>query len=183
MSAAQDSGAVARHPEVRCVPPLFPCSKSHPTLSTSIGRGIMRCAGPVRGGRGGGRGAPQQHVRPLVPPASPPARATTTHRPADHEATDDAPPPSYEQASKTTPYVPPAGHPSHPGSSPGQSSTDPRASASSGFGRGGSGPPPGRGSNSSLRGRPAPGGVSVAPTSSAASESSSGRQDRDCIIM
>ena len=136
-----------------------------------------------RGGRGGGRGAPQQHVRPLVPPASPPARATTTHRPADHEATDDAPPPSYEQASKTTPYVPPAGHPSHPGSSPGQSSTDPRASASSGFGRGGSGPPPGRGSNSSLRGRPAPGGVSVAPTSSAASESSSGRQDRDCIIM
>lgn len=74
---------------------------------------------PVRGGgntgRGGGntgRGArPVQQVRPLVPPAN------TTHRPANAE--DDDAPPTYEQASKDEPYVPPTGHPNHPGSSAG----------------------------------------------------------------
>ncbi|KAI1266299.1 hypothetical protein F5Y18DRAFT_25414 [Xylariaceae sp. FL1019] len=56
------------------------------------------------------RGAPAQtqQVRSLIPPR--------TRRPADDEAEDA--PPSYEQAAKTTPYVPPAGHPSHPESSP-----------------------------------------------------------------
>ena len=52
-----------------------------------------------------------QTVRSLIPP-----RAPAVNRPAD-EAQDDAPP-SYEQAAKQTPYVPPAGHPSHPSSTP-----------------------------------------------------------------
>ncbi|KAI0130293.1 hypothetical protein BJ170DRAFT_681747 [Xylariales sp. AK1849] len=54
-----------------------------------------------------GRG---QQVRPLVTPR------VTTHRPNASE--DDDAPPSYEQASKATPYVPPTGHPNHPESSP-----------------------------------------------------------------
>ncbi|KAK8093690.1 hypothetical protein PG997_000375 [Apiospora hydei] len=61
----------------------------------------------------GGRPAQQQPVRPLVPPAN-----NRTHRPTDGE--DDDAPPSYEQASKSTPYVPPAGHPKPPGEQPGQ---------------------------------------------------------------
>lgn len=50
-----------------------------------------------------------QTVRSLIPPR--------TNRPAD-EGLDDAPP-SYEQAAKQTPYVPPVGHPNHPASAPG----------------------------------------------------------------
>lgn len=66
---------------------------------------------PARGNSNSTRGArPVQQVRPLVPPAT-----NRTHRPTD--ALEDDAPPSYEQASKATPYVPPAGHPSHPESS------------------------------------------------------------------
>ncbi|KAK3314530.1 hypothetical protein B0H66DRAFT_576763 [Apodospora peruviana] len=75
-----------------------------------------------RGGRGGataaaGRGTTGAHssaqtVRSLIPPVVRPR----TNRAAD-DGLDDAPP-SYEQAAKATPYVPPAGHPSHPASSP-----------------------------------------------------------------
>ncbi|KAI2632487.1 hypothetical protein GGS26DRAFT_78142 [Hypomontagnella submonticulosa] len=87
------------------------------------------------------RGRPVQQVRSLIPPAS------TTHRPPD-DTVDDAPP-SYEQASKASPYVPPAGHPSHPESSP--SSATPRgrptligqnSAGPSTPGRGRQGPPP-----------------------------------------
>ncbi|KAL2263868.1 hypothetical protein VTK26DRAFT_4664 [Humicola hyalothermophila] len=46
-----------------------------------------------------------QTVRSLLPPRS-------------GEDAEDVPPPSYEQAAKQLPYVPPAGHPSHPASSP-----------------------------------------------------------------
>jgi hypothetical protein len=70
--------------------------------------------------RGGGQargGRPVQQVRSLIPPR--------THRSAE-DASEDAPP-SYEQAAKSTPYVPPAGHPSHPGSNP-RSSTARRRS-------------------------------------------------------
>ncbi|KAI0395686.1 hypothetical protein F5Y17DRAFT_422627 [Xylariaceae sp. FL0594] len=74
-------------------------SSANQTQST---RGGATTAAQARGGRTG------QTVRSLIPPM--------THRPAD-EAMEDAPP-SYEQAAKTTPYVPPAGHPSHPGSDP-----------------------------------------------------------------
>ncbi|KAI1457866.1 hypothetical protein F4805DRAFT_426660 [Annulohypoxylon moriforme] len=106
---------------------------------------------------------PQQQVRSLIPPAS------TTHRPTDDSA-DDAPP-SYEQASKATPYVPPAGHPSHPESSPssatprrrptlpGQSSAGP---STPGRGRQGAGPPVAAGSASAQAG---------------------GGKEKDCIVM
>jgi hypothetical protein len=71
---------------------------------------------PVRGGSSNTRGArPIQPVRSMVPPLN------TTHRPATNEDSDV--PPSYEQASKAAPYVPPAGHPSHPASSPGSTTT------------------------------------------------------------
>lgn len=148
-------------------------------------------------GRGGssnnsiGMGRPvTQHVRPLVPPVSTPTGAPRTHRPADQDV-DDAPP-SYEQASKAAPYVPPTGHPSHPASSPRGSrsgvaiagAADPRVSVSSGVGRGGT-PSPG----SSMRGARMGGGlpppVSV-PAGSVggpnAAQGNSGR-DRDCIVM
>ncbi|KAK8078485.1 hypothetical protein PG996_004655 [Apiospora saccharicola] len=73
----------------------------------------------------GGRPAQQQPVRPLVPPAN-----NRTHRPTDRE--DDDAPPSYEQASKAAPYVPPTGHPAHPESSPGSSSRGRRGNLAGG---------------------------------------------------
>ncbi|KAI0445544.1 hypothetical protein F4803DRAFT_507225 [Xylaria telfairii] len=63
---------------------------------------------PARAAVQAGSGRPAQQVRSLIPPR--------THRPAD-DGLDDAPP-SYEQAAKSTPYLPPAGHPSHPESNP-----------------------------------------------------------------
>ncbi|KAL2024156.1 hypothetical protein VTK56DRAFT_9936 [Thermocarpiscus australiensis] len=100
-----------------------------------------------------------QTVRSLLPPltSSPqPSRqiqtqpVLTRRRPTDdvHDGggLDDAPP-SYEQAAKQTPYVPPAGHPSHPASSP--SAAAERLSQLSGLGSG-SGPGASRGA-----GRPA----------------------------
>ncbi|KAI0098593.1 hypothetical protein F4776DRAFT_650364 [Hypoxylon sp. NC0597] len=107
------------------------------------------------------RGRPAQQVRPLVPPAS------TTHRPAD-ENVDDAPP-SYEQASKTTPYVPPAGHPSHPESSP-SSAAPRRRSIITGLSNAGPSTP-GRGRGAT----PVPAGSSSAQTS--------GGKEKDCIVM
>ncbi len=59
-------------------------------------------------GSAAGTGRVVQTVRSLVPPV--------THRPAD-DGVDDAPP-SYEHAARQAPYTPPAGHPSHPASSP-----------------------------------------------------------------
>ncbi|KAJ6439354.1 DUF455 domain protein [Purpureocillium lavendulum] len=54
---------------------------------------------------------PAQQVRPLVPP-----RRQPVSRAADAEGEDA--PPSYEQAAHDRAFVPPAGHPSHAGSSP-----------------------------------------------------------------
>jgi hypothetical protein len=54
-----------------------------------------------------------QTVRSLLPP--PNINTTNTNNRQDE---DDDVPPSYEQAAKQVPYVPPAGHPSHPASSP-----------------------------------------------------------------
>ncbi|KAI2642064.1 hypothetical protein GGS21DRAFT_501008 [Xylaria nigripes] len=51
---------------------------------------------------------PAQQVRSLIPPR--------TYRAAD-DGLEEAPP-SYEQAAKSSPYLPPSGHPSHPNSSP-----------------------------------------------------------------
>ncbi|KAI0484417.1 hypothetical protein GGR56DRAFT_24435 [Xylariaceae sp. FL0804] len=122
----------------------------------------------------------QQVVRPLVPPAN------RTHRPADDDV--DEAPPSYEQASKATPYVPPAGHPSHPGSSAG-SSRSPRRGA-----------PPRRQSGaatttaaaaaagpSTPNGRARPGGVPVAAGAAASAVPPAGAgtaaKERDCVVM
>ncbi|KAI1853837.1 hypothetical protein JX265_012668 [Neoarthrinium moseri] len=123
---------------------------------------------PVRGASNAARGGARpvtQHVRPLVPPA-----ASTTHRPGNNEE-DDAPP-SYEQASKATPYNPPAGHPNHPSSTPGSASTARRrptlpSVTPSSSGQAGPGTPVGRG-------RPVP----VAQNSM-----SGGQRDRDCAVM
>ncbi|KAK7753785.1 hypothetical protein SLS62_004150 [Diatrype stigma] len=129
-----------------------------------------------RGGGGSGRGRPAtQQVRPLVPPL---ASVPRTHRPAD-QGVGDAPP-SYDEASKATPYVPPAGHPSHPSSSLGGSSPGPRASVSSGVGVGRGSP------GSSVRGRVSgtPVGTPV-PVSAGAGPppQGNGGRDRDCIVM
>ncbi|KAI0130976.1 hypothetical protein F4814DRAFT_404377 [Daldinia grandis] len=109
------------------------------------------------------RGRPVQQVRSLIPPAS------TTNRPADDHV-DDAPP-SYEQASKSTPYVPPTGHPSHPESSPSSASATPRGRSTLG-GQNSAGPStPGRGRQSAPS-------VSTVNTTSAG-----GGKEKDCIVM
>ncbi|KAH6851077.1 hypothetical protein B0I37DRAFT_128060 [Chaetomium sp. MPI-CAGE-AT-0009] len=88
-------------------------------------------SGPNTNNNGGPRPTTQT-VRSLLPPRDAPAPAATTgparmtNRPAE-DGLDDAPP-SYEQAAKQLPYVPPQGHPSHPGSS-GTGSSTPRVVA------------------------------------------------------
>ncbi|MCJ1292815.1 hypothetical protein MMC34_004368 [Xylographa carneopallida] len=55
-----------------------------------------------------------QTIRPMVPPRGGSNVVNTTRRPnprADPEAGEDAPPPSYEQAAKSQPYLPPVGEP------------------------------------------------------------------------
>ncbi|RYP70896.1 hypothetical protein DL771_005146 [Monosporascus sp. 5C6A] len=128
-----------------------------------------------RGGRGGTRPV-VQHVRPLVPPV------TTTQRPGTHRTADadvDDAPPSYEQASKSTPYLPPAGHPSHPSSTPGRSSnSNSRTDVSTGAGRGGPGPA------SPLRGgRMGGSGTSIPAGNGGVPAQASGGRDRDCVVM
>lgn len=71
--------------------------------------------------------SPNQTIRPMVPPrgsnhainniSRPPQRVTPQR--ADPEAGEDAPPPSYEQAAKSLPYVPPADQPFPPTGSSG----------------------------------------------------------------
>ncbi|KAJ9655457.1 hypothetical protein H2198_005643 [Neophaeococcomyces mojaviensis] len=101
-------------------------------------RGQQGQSGPEgRGGGGGGGGQrPQQgrrsqgnipiplrgnrnpdavENRPLIPPRNAQSRVQGVNRPADANV-DDAPP-AYEEAARTTPYVPPIGSPLHPSSS------------------------------------------------------------------
>ncbi|KAI1754700.1 hypothetical protein F4782DRAFT_538813 [Xylaria castorea] len=112
----------------------------------------------VAASAGGGR--PIQQVRSLIPPR--------THRPADDEL-DDAPP-SYEQAAKSTPYLPPAGHPSHPDSNP--RSPDPRRSSALRSQSNAA-------SSSSLPHRPRQSSASVA----ASGTSGAASRDRECNVM
>ncbi|OTB01033.1 hypothetical protein M426DRAFT_75438 [Hypoxylon sp. CI-4A] len=107
------------------------------------------------------RGRPVQQVRSLIPPAS------TTHRPAA-ESVDEAPP-SYEQASKATPYVPPAGHPSHPESSPSSTTTGRRSTVTG---------PSTAGPSNPVRGR-----LSQPPPASANSVQPAGGKEKDCMVM
>ena len=74
-----------------------------------------------RTGPNSSRSQQSQIVRPLVPPRGGSVAANATRRPPpqretvrpDSEAGDDAPPPSYEQAAKTKPYLPPGGQPGY----------------------------------------------------------------------
>ncbi|KAK4212252.1 protein FAM63A [Rhypophila decipiens] len=170
-------------------------TSSNTSVSSRGGRGG---ASATRGGRGGAAQSQpptqqqQQSVRPLVPPALP-ARNGRNRGP--DEGLDDAPP-SYEQASKQTPYVPPQGHPSHPASAPASSSAAAAAAgassssvagatANTGAGRGrGAGPFPGQPQGQGLlrQGlRPAPGAGTGA--GGAAGNGGDGRRDRDCVVM
>ncbi|KAI1403520.1 hypothetical protein F4819DRAFT_219625 [Hypoxylon fuscum] len=105
---------------------------------------------------------PVQQVRSLIPPAS------NTHRPTD-DAVDDAPP-SYEQASKATPYVPPAGHPSHPESSPNSATPRRRPTLT---GQSSAGP------STPARGRQ---GLPPVPASSTPTQAG-GSREKDCVVM
>ncbi|KAI0552773.1 hypothetical protein F4679DRAFT_581280 [Xylaria curta] len=137
---------------------------------SSTNRGSTHSLPPPRGGSTNqlvnagastSSGRPVQQVRSLIPPR--------THRPSDEEL-DDAPP-SYEQAAKSTPYLPPAGHPSHPDSNP--RSPEPRRSSRSQSNA--------AASSTSLPHRPRQSVPSVAATATSTSGGSS--RDRDCNVM
>ncbi|KAI0502926.1 hypothetical protein F5B22DRAFT_631216 [Xylaria bambusicola] len=104
-----------------------------------------------------------QQVRSLIPPV--------THRAAEEDIEDA--PPSYEQAAKSTPYVPPAGHPSHPSSNP----TSPNPSPN---------PNPRRSSNlrsQSIAGPSTPTRPRQASQHSVAAGAGGGKDNKDCIVM
>lgn len=122
-----------------------------PTRGSSAAVPVTIGTNGSRGGRVG------QQVRPLVPPAA------TTHRPGNADEEDA--PPSYEQASKMSPYHPPEGHPSHPASSPGTATAGNRRRTGFGIGA-----------------NPARQNSRVQPVPQGSTSSGSGR-DRDCVIM
>ncbi|KAF2962823.1 hypothetical protein GQX73_g10750 [Xylaria multiplex] len=113
-----------------------------------------RAAAQARGGR------PVQQVRSLIPPR-------LTHRPAPEDGLEDAPP-SYEQAAKSTPYLPPAGHPSHPESNPRSpvSGRSPNTRA-----------PSNAGPSTPTRSRQS------TPSVTAGGSSGGAGKDRDCVLM
>ncbi|KAI0873904.1 hypothetical protein GGS24DRAFT_366328 [Hypoxylon argillaceum] len=127
-------------------------SHSLPPPRGSSASQSARGGAPIRGGRSG------QQVRSLIPPR--------VHRPAD-DGLDDAPP-SYEQAAKSTPYLPPAGHPSHPESNP--RVPNPRRSSTLRS-------PSSAGPSTPARSRQS------APSVTASGSSGGTGKDRDCIIM
>ncbi|ORY60073.1 uncharacterized protein BCR38DRAFT_350452 [Pseudomassariella vexata] len=156
-------------------------STSVSTLSTRGGRGDSTLAPartssaqinvPVREANNNGRGGrpvQQQEIRPLVPPPN------TTHRPAAPE--EEEAPPTYEQASKATPYVPPTGHPNHPASTP-ISATSARRQTLPGS-RVGRGAGPSAGPSTPARG----GRQGMPPPPTTAPGGGVGRE-KDCIVM
>lgn len=163
------------------VAPTTPHPTGRRTSTSTASRGGLN-----GGGRGGSRPA-QQQVRPLVPPV---LRSQGVNRAADAEG-DDAPP-SYEDAARDRPYNPPAGHPSHPESSPNQSLMNSPATSVNTPRLSGSRIPAVAGSPR-LPGPQAPAAPAGfrrgpnmyrpgVPPTAAASGSSSGR-DRDCVVM
>lgn len=163
-------------------------SSNNNNVPVSTGRrpSTARGGGSANASRGGAQNSSprpgQQQVRPLVPPV---LRSRGVSRPAD-EGNDDAPP-SYEDAARQSPYVPPAGHPSHPASS----STPSVASASPSLNnpRLPGSRAPGIASGSSPGGQ-SPGGYrrgtnpgyrqGVPPT---AAGGAGGSRDKDCVVM
>jgi hypothetical protein len=117
-----------------------------------------------------------QTVRSLLPPPR-------TTRPAE-EGLDDAPP-SYEQAARQNPYVPPVGHPNHPASSPlsprsGRGRTTTGGSTSGG---GGGGRPAGLRRGVPPPPAPGPAHAAVPPAGAAAGGGGGGGRDRECVVM
>ncbi|KAK5656238.1 hypothetical protein OQA88_5000 [Cercophora sp. LCS_1] len=126
----------------------------------------------------------QQTVRSLIPPRP------ATNRPAD-EGVDDAPP-SYEQAAKQTPYVPPEGHPSHPTSAPNTAGEGASTPAPAGQTQGvtGSGPQPlpmpGSVPGPNVRRNtrpPAPPGSMGRMRPGVPHAQAAGGKERDCVVM
>lgn len=132
-----------------------------------------------------------QTVRSLLPPRTP---ANNNNRPPE-EGLDDAPP-SYEQAAGQAPYVPPAGHPSHPASSP-RAAAGPGLGQGRGQGQGAASPPAGRGGGypgpvprqpmGMRRGPPPPQAQAVHAAGVGAGGGGGGGggggRDRECVLM
>lgn len=167
------------------VPPGQRASSVSGGANSGRGRGGAR--GGAQGGAQGGTSRPaQQQVRPLVPPV---LRSQGVSRPAD-DGLDDAPP-SYEDAARQTPYVPPAGHPSHPQSSPSPSVGSPTPSSSTS--RLPAPRPPGLSAGHSpvmRHQQPSPQGFRRAngyrqgvPPAAAGGGSASSSRDRECVVM
>jgi hypothetical protein len=146
--------------------------------------------------RGGIR---SQVVRPLVPPRGGSAVASTSSRPpaqqADPEAGEDAPPPSYEQAAKLSPYIPAAEHslyqtPQNSGASTGIRPSGSRPRATSAYNQQhAEGTFDQRRGNSSRMSFPNRGGLGHLGVSQGGIPRRSGglseeeRREKDCIIM
>ncbi|CAH0016662.1 unnamed protein product [Clonostachys rhizophaga] len=105
-----------------------------------------------------------QQIRPMVPPRR--SNVPATNRAQEEGA--DAPPP-YEQAAQSEPYVPPPGHPNHPGSSPNMSRQSTNASNNGAF-------PP-------RQGQRLPGQAAAAPAAFRQNPYGTRERDRDCIVM
>lgn len=151
--------------------PQSPPTTVSAPVTAPAGRRGSSASTPARGGstnNNGRGGRPAQQVRPLVPPV---LRSQGVNRSAEAENDDDAPP-SYEDAARDRPYVPPAGHPSHPGSSPNPLMNSPRLPGSRmpGLAGGPQQPPAFRRNNAYRQGVPP-------------AASSAGPRDRDCVVM
>jgi ubiquitin carboxyl-terminal hydrolase MINDY-1/2 len=140
-------------------------------VTTTNGRGRGNASNAPRG-----RVTQPQPVRSLIPPGMP-----GTRRPADEE--DGDAPPSYEQAAKATPYVPPEGNPLHPAASPdGRSGRSSNASASDnpGMRRTSGGGPAG------MAGGPSTGPAARYRQGVAQQAAVAGgvqQRDKDCVVM
>ncbi|KAL2265301.1 hypothetical protein VTJ83DRAFT_6401 [Remersonia thermophila] len=132
------------------IPATGTTASSRPRPTTQTVRSLLpplapsesNSSGRSRGGAGAGAGAGAAPVATSRTTRTAAVGSFVTHRPAD-EGLDDAPP-SYEQAAKQRPYVPPQGHPSHPAAPP--AAVGPGQQQPQGFGRGsttgGGGRPP-----------------------------------------
>ena len=156
-------------------------------------QGSQQNAVPVTTRGGGHRGslAPRQPPRPIPPrqrsperppnlpvrpeerPSVPPRTQGAGGQPVDPDAGVDAPPPTYEIAATQAAYVPPADHPSHPGSNPATPVRSSQHDASSESG----GTPhiPGSYRDSGVPRR--------RPVGSQSSTQRPSERERDCIVM
>lgn len=162
------NGSPQAPPTTASVPVAAPAPAAAPVAAVRRGTSAST---PARGGstnNAGRGGRPTQQVRPLVPPV---LRSRGVNRSAEAEDVDDAPP-SYEDAARDRPYVPPAGHPSHPGSSPNPSMNSPRLPGPRMAGLAGvpQQPPAFRRNNVYRQGVPP-------------ATASAGPRDRDCVVM